>query len=118
MADFKMENSIVDKTIIVRTTGYIDAVSGQTLLSTCMEMLNKEPKGFLLNLTGSPIVNSSGMSCILDLVGSFTQQHEIQFWICGLSNLTTAAFRTCGILALVKEAKTEAEAMAQINNAG
>jgi anti-anti-sigma factor len=103
--------------MIVRTNGYIDKISGEGVEKQCQEKLTENPKVLVLNFTGSPIINSSGMSHILDTIGAFSEQNEIPVWICGLSVLARSAFRTCGLLDIAKEAPTEAEALVQIEKA-
>jgi anti-anti-sigma factor len=114
MAEFKVEFSIVDKVVVVRTNGYLDDIGGKVFREQCTEYIDKGYNYFVFNLTDTPVINSSGLSMLLDLMVQVVDYNEGEVAITGLSSLTKTALRMTGVLTLCDYFPTEQEAVEAI----
>ncbi len=114
MAEFKVEFSIADKVVVVRTNGYLDDVGGKIFREQCGQYIDKGFNYFVFNLTDTPVINSSGLSMLLDLMVQVVDYNEGEVAITGLSTLTKTALRMTGVLTLCDYYPTEKEAVEAI----
>ena len=112
MADFKIEIVNQNNVQIVRTTGYLDDNGGKVLKETCDKLIATGQSSFLFNLQGTPVINSTGLSMLLDLMVRIIDYNDGQVVVCGLSKLTRTALQMTGVLQMAKEFPGETEALA------
>ena len=112
MPDFKIETAIQGSLQIIRTTGYLDDAGGKVLKETCEKLIGEGKAKFVFNLAGTPVINSTGLSMLLDMMVRIIDYNDGQVAICGLSKLTRTALQMTGVLTLAKEFTGEAEAIA------
>ncbi len=111
MADFNVEFETKGDVVVARTQGYLDDVGGKLFLSKCTEYLNKGMSFFVFNFTQTPVINSTGLSNILDLIVQIVDYNEGSVAITGLSTLTSTAMKMTGVLTLCDAYPTEEEAI-------
>ena len=114
MSDFNTEISIRDNIVVVKTHGYLDDAGGQVLRQKCSELIDKGNIYFVFNLEGTPVINSTGLSMILDILVQIIDYSEGEAAICGLSSLTQTALKMTGVLTLCESYPTEDEAIEAI----
>ena len=84
--------------IILRTEGYINNIAGEKIADTCYEKINGGFKKFLLDMEKSGIVNSIGVSIIIEIIEKL---QEIDGYI-GYFNLAPIVAKTFKIMGLVE----------------
>lgn len=112
MPDFKLETATQGSLQIIRTTGYLDDAGGKVLKDACEKLIGEGKSKFIFNLAGTPVINSTGLSMLLDMMVRIIDYNDGQVAICGLSKLTRTALQMTGVLTLAKEFTGEAEAIA------
>lgn len=117
MSEFNVNISNQDNVIVVRTEGYLDDAGGQVFRQRCMELIDKGNIYFVFNLAGTPVINSTGLSTLLDIMVQIIDYNEGEVAICGLSNITTTALKMTGVLTLCESYPTEEEAVKVIKEA-
>ena len=102
MTEFSVVTEISEqpRVVIVKTTGYIEDRAGEKIKSVVHVLMEKGEKNFLFHLGGSPIINSTGISCMLEVIEEITC--EVQGWV-GLCCLTKAIKDVFTIMCLLKE---------------
>jgi len=111
MQEFNVTTQQVGSVLVIRTKGYIEKNSGKIFFDTCRDLVSPTLNKVVINITESPVINSSGLSATLNLIELIIDKHDGTVGICGISNLVKAAFRTTGICELVTEYPTEADAI-------
>lgn len=112
MPDFKIDTATQGSLQIIRTTGYLDDAGGKILKETCEKLVSAGHAKFVFNLSGTPVINSTGLSMLLDMMVRIIDYNDGQVAICGLSKLTRTALQMTGVLTLAKEFAGEADAIA------
>lgn len=111
MAEFKIETAKEGNICVCRCHGYLDEVGGRALKDSCDKEVAAGMVLFVVNLKDTPVINSTGLSMLLDLVVNIIDYNDGKVGIVGLTNLTRNALRMTGVLTLCKEFQTEAEAL-------
>ncbi len=114
MSDFNTEFSIRDNIVVVKTHGYLDDAGGQVLRQKCVDLIGKGNLYFVFNLEGTPVINSTGLSMILDILVQIIDYSEGEAAICGLCPLTKTALTMTGVLTLCESYSSEDEAIEAI----
>ncbi len=111
MATFSTPAEMVGPVFVIRPAGYLDEAGGKTLRSAFQEPLQKGCRKFLLNLSGTPVINSQGITQILEICEAVIYEQKGSLGLVGLSELYTDVFEVVGILNLVTLFADEAEAL-------
>ena len=114
MAEQKVESAQQGSVQIYRIFGYFDDTIGKNLHETCNKAITAGTLNYVFNLAGSPVINSPGLSMLLDLVVNIIDYNDGKVALAGLNNLTRNALRMTGVLTLCKEYPTEPEAIASL----
>jgi len=112
---FNLSVEVKDSAVILRTTGYINNIAGEKIAEVCYEYIAKGFKYFLLDMKESSIVNSIGVSIIIEIIEKL---QEINGRI-GYFNLAPIVAKTFKIMGLVEYStiyNSEEEALAEISN--
>lgn len=117
MSDFTIEFTTSGKVTIVKTQGYLDDAGGKVFRDKCSELIDKGNVNFVINLEKTPVINSTGLSTLLDIMVQIIDYNGGQVAITGLSKLTQTALQMTGVLTLCDAFPTEAEAIAAISEA-
>ncbi len=110
MSDFKIQKVQEGDILIFRTSGYLDEAGGTSLKSLCEESLTAGSVKFLFNLSQTPVINSTGLSMLLDLMVKIIDYHDGKVALTGLTKLTKTALQMTGVLSLCQSFPGEAEA--------
>lgn len=99
MAEFSVTTEIHDnpRVVVVRTTGYIEDQGGEKVKKIVAALVEKGEKNFLFNFAGSPVINSTGIACLLEICEEigFSLQGKVAF--CCLSKAIGEVFKMMGI---------------------
>ncbi len=114
MSDFTIEFASSGKVTIVRTQGYLDDSGGKVFRDKCTELIDKGNVYFVINLEKTPVINSTGLSTLLDIMVQIIDYNGGQVAITGLSKLTQTALQMTGVLTLCDAYLSEAEAVSAI----
>ena len=115
MSEDKFSLSVEEKNdvAIIKTNGYINNVAGEQIAESCYSKMEEGKKKFLLDLENSSIVNSIGVSIIIEIIEKL---QEIDGHI-GYFNLAPIVAKTFKIMGLVQYStiyESEAEALADM----
>lgn len=110
MGEFALEIEKAGGYVVVRTNGYLDDIGGEELKKSCDVLIDDGHSMFVFNLARTPVINSTGLSMLLDLVVRVIDYHDGQVALSGLTKLTRTALQMTGILTLCKAFETEQEA--------
>ncbi len=114
MADFNLEIVQSGKVLVVRTEGYLDDSGGKVFKEKCSELIDKGNNFFVFNLEKTPVINSTGLSTLLDVMVQIIDYQDGDVAITGLSKLTQTALQMTGVLTLCDAYPTETEAIGAI----
>ena len=64
--DFSIVKRIEGNIVIIETTGYLNNVGGEKIAEVCYEEIDNGKTLFLLNLENSKVVNSIGVSILIE----------------------------------------------------
>lgn len=96
---------------IIRPSGYLDQVAGKAVRAFFEPPLGQGVRKFILNLEGSPVINSQGITQLLELVETLQYDFKATLALVGLSNLHLDVFHVIGILKLVQVFPDEGAAL-------
>ena len=68
MSDFSLSVREEGDVVIIETTGYLNNVGGEKISEVCYEKMDGGKKHFLLNLENSKVVNSIGVSILIEII--------------------------------------------------
>lgn len=111
MSDFTCDAILDGSLLIVRSHGYIDAQAGDQLLHAIQQGFTQGVTQVLLNLSDSPVINSPGVTRILEITEGIEERHG-EMALVGLSTVAVRFFQMAGILDEAQACATEQEALA------
>ena len=68
MSDFNLNVREEGDVVIIETAGYLNNVGGEKISQVCYEKMENGKKRFLLNLENSKVVNSIGVSILIEII--------------------------------------------------
>ncbi|HXU46318.1 MAG TPA: STAS domain-containing protein [Thermoanaerobaculia bacterium] len=101
---------------VIHTEGYINNQGGEEIARVAYQLIDEQSKVLLLNLAGTKIVNSIGISILIEIIEKMI---EIDGRL-GFCNLTQTIAKTFEIMGLAQYAKIypdEAQALADLRSA-
>ena len=98
MPDFNIAVREQGDIIIVDTDGYLNNVGGEIIASECYSQIEKGKKTFVLNLEKSPVVNSIGVSILIEIIEKL---QDVDGSL-GYYNLAPIVDKTFNIMGLTK----------------
>jgi anti-anti-sigma factor len=117
MSDFNVEIIQNGKVTVVKTQGYLDDIGGKVFREKCGELIDKGQFFFVFNLEQTPVINSTGLSTLLDIMVQIIDYNEGEVAITGLSKLTQTALQMTGVMTLCEAYPSEEEAVTAISEA-
>ncbi len=117
MSDFNVEINQNGKVTVVKTQGYLDDIGGKVFRERCLELINNGQFFFVFNLEKTPVINSTGLSTLLDIMVQIIDYNEGEVAITGLSRLTQTALQMTGVMTLCEAYPSEEEAVLAISQA-
>ncbi len=114
MSPITCNNAEKANIFIVRPSGYLDEAGGHELRKAFDSPIQKGFKKFILDLGGTPVINSQGITQILELGEALLYDQKATLAIIGLSDLYLDVFRVVGITKFAKTYPTEDLAVAAL----
>ena len=98
MADFSLDVKDEGDVVIIETTGYLNNVGGEKISEACYEKMENGKKLFLLDLENSKVVNSIGVSILIEIIEKL---QDVDGRL-GYYNLAPIVEKTFNIMGLTK----------------
>ena len=98
MSDFSLNIKEEGDVVIIETDGYLNNVGGEKISEACYEKIDAGKIHFLLNLEKSVVVNSIGVSILIEIIEKL-QDHDGKL---GYYNLAPIVEKTFNIMGLTK----------------
>lgn len=108
--DFSLKTRNEGDVVIIDTNGYLNNVGGEQIANECYKEIDNGKKMFLLNLENSKVVNSIGVSILIEIIEKL---QEIDGKL-GYYNLAPIVEKTFNIMGLTKYStvfQSESEAL-------
>jgi len=102
---------------VVVSQGYINNLGGEKIGETCRALIEEGCRAFILNLAGSPVVNSIGISILIEIIEKVLElRGRIAF--CHLTPTVGKTFKIMGLLQYAECFASEEEAVGAFAAAG
>ena len=98
MSDFSLNIREKGDVVVIETTGYLNNVGGEKVSEACYEKMDDGKKYFLLNLENSKVVNSIGVSILIEIIEKL---QDVDGKL-GYYNLAPIVEKTFNIMGLTK----------------
>jgi len=98
MADFTLEVKDEGDIVVIETNGYLNNVGGEKISQACYEKMENGKTRFLLDLENSKVVNSIGVSIIIEIIEKL---QDVDGRL-GYYNLAPIVEKTFNIMGLTK----------------
>lgn len=114
MTNFSSQAEMIETVFVIRPSGYLDEAGGKALRTAFNEPLQRGCQKFLINLAGTPVINSQGITQILEICEAVIFEQKGSLALVGLSELYTDVFEVVGIMQLVTVYSDEAAALKEL----
>lgn len=98
MENFSAATARVGAVFVIRTRGYLDAEAGRSLIAEIEKGFADGYQRFVLDLSGSPVINSPGVVKLLDLAEAIIDQRQGRLAFCGVAEVPQTIFAMVGLL--------------------
>jgi anti-anti-sigma factor len=99
-----------DDALVVYIEGYLNSLMGEEVERVVRESLDAGVKKILLNFEGTRLINSIGISIIIDVVEKITERNG-SLAFCALSRINRELFQMTGVARYVQAFEREEEAL-------
>jgi anti-anti-sigma factor len=113
MSDFSLEIREENEIIIIKTSGYLNNVGGEKISEACFSEIEKGKKYFLLDLENSKVVNSIGVSILIEIIEKL-QEIDGKLGYYNLAPIVSKTFKIMGISSYSEIYDSEEEAVTGI----
>ena len=113
MSDFNLEIREENEIIIIKTSGYLNNVGGEKISEACYAEIDKGKKYFLLDLENSKVVNSIGVSILIEIIEKL-QEIDGKLGYFNLAPIVAKTFKIMGISSYSELYESEDEALTGI----
>ena len=96
MSDFQVTVKEVDNVVVLATDGYLNNIGGEKISEICDEDLDKGKNMFLINLEKSTVVNSIGVSILIEIIEKL-QEVDGRLAYCNLASIVEKTFNIMGL---------------------
>jgi anti-anti-sigma factor len=100
-----------DDALIVYIDGYLNSLMGEEVERVVQEALDAGGNKLLLNFGGTRLINSIGISIIIDIVEKIMERNGMLAF-CALSRINRELFQMTGVARYVQAFELEEEALA------
>ena len=113
MTEFTLKKKIEDDIVIIETDGYLNNVGGEKISEECYKEIENGKKLFLLNLEKSKVVNSIGVSILIEIIEKLEDiGGKLGYY--NLAPIVEKTFKIMGLSKYSKIYKTEEEAISDM----
>jgi anti-anti-sigma factor len=110
---FQVSDRTEANRVVLYTDGYINNLGGDEIAKRCYQHIEAGRKQFVLNLEKSKIVNSIGISILIEIIEKLVEiDGNLAF--CNLTPTIAKTFRIMGLTQYAKIYETETEALAAL----
>lgn len=113
MSDFSLTSKIEGEILIIETSGYLNNVGGEQIAEVCYKNIDSGTKKVLLNLEKSKVVNSIGVSILIEIIEKL-QEVDGELGYYNLAPIVEKTFKIMGISKYSKVFSSESEALDQM----
>ena len=106
MSDFKTKVSVANEVVIIETEGYLNNEGGQMVYDICIEKMGLGTRKILLNLSGTKVVNSIGVSILIEVIEKL-QEIEGKLGYYNMAPIVEKTFHIMGLSKYSSLYKTE-----------
>ena len=99
---YTINHSINNNLVVFALSGYIEQEACAQLLED-FKKLNQNYKKFIFDFSEVTIVNSVGLSQLLDIFSQKLSDSSLEFGICNLNHATQYSFKIVGLFNLANE---------------
>lgn len=111
---FTFTNRTIDNVVILDCDGYFNQLAGEKVAEFCYRQMETGHKNFLLNLEKSTVVNSIGVSTLIEIIEKCRQINgKIGYF--NLTPIVAKTFKIMGLLDYSKIYTSEADALLFLN---
>lgn len=100
-SEFNITSELKEKTLIIKTDGYINNTGGEIILQEFSKHYSNSISNIILDLEKSKVVNSIGISYLIELIEQINQNNGKIFF----TNLDPAIEKTFKIMGLFQYAE-------------
>jgi anti-anti-sigma factor len=110
ITDFKLESEKKDNCLVITTYGYINNVGGQKIVDEFNKYKNDGTNNYILNLKESKIVNSIGVSFLIEMLEKLNDTNG-KLIFTNLDATIEKTFTIMGLFQFASKATTVDEAL-------
>ena len=94
--DFSLKTRSEGDVVIIETSGYLNNVGGEQIANECYKEIDNGKKMFLLDLENSKVVNSIGVSILIEIIEKL-QEIDGKMAFTNLAGIVEKTFNIMGI---------------------
>ena len=110
--DFSLTTRNEGDVVIIETNGYLNNVGGEQIAQTCYKEIDNGKKLFLINLENSKVVNSIGVSILIEIIEDL-QSMDGSLNFCNLAPIIAKTFKRMGLTKYCETFENEDAAIAK-----
>ena len=114
MSEFKLDTREEGDVVIITTEGYLNNVGGEKFAEACYEKIDGGKNKFLLNLERSSVVNSIGVSILIEIIEKL-QDSDGKLAYYNLAPIVEKTFKIMGLTKYSTVYSSEEEALAEMS---
>ncbi len=114
MNEFTFEKIVVNDAMVLRAIGYFNEPAGQSLRAAVKESLANGIHRVILNLEKTSVINSPGITQILEMTEEVLADPKGRFGLVGVSQLYQEVFMVVGIIGQATIFADEKSALEQL----
>jgi anti-anti-sigma factor len=105
----------LNNTIVLYADNYINDTEGEKLEEICDDFLGKGIKNFIINFSGTELVNSIGISILIGIIEKIKDEKGVIVFS-ELNKINHSIFTVVGLTKHIRVSKTEDEALKLLEN--
>ena len=115
MADFSLSTNVKGEIVIIKTSGYLNNIGGEKIADACYKAIENGKKLFLLDLEDSKVVNSIGVSILIEIIEKL-QEVDGKLGYFNLAPIVEKTFTIMGLTRYSTVFSNESEAIAGMSS--
>ena len=115
MADFSLSTNVKGEIVIIKTSGYLNNIGGEKIADACYKEIENGKKLFLLDLEDSKVVNSIGVSILIEIIEKL-QEVDGKLGYFNLAPIVEKTFTIMGLTRYSTVFSNESEAIAGMSS--
>ncbi len=113
MSEFKVATKELNNVVVISTEGYLNNVGGEAIAAVCSEKMAEGKHKFLINMGGTKVVNSIGVSILIEIIEKL-QEVDGRLGYCNLAPIVNKTFTIMGISKYSSIFETEEEGLSTL----